>query len=424
MRILYVGELAPHTRCAQRARALLDLGHQLLPLSLLRERLDGRPQQLGLPARLAHKLGYPLDQVGLNRALLESIETQRFDLLWIENGRPVRPEVLLQVRQLQPELPLLLFSEDDIYLPHNRSRYLEQSLPIYDLVVTTKRRHVERGELASLGVQQVHYEPKGFDPELFRPLVLSPEERQRFDARLCFVGTFEEPRFAACLALARAGLPVRVFGNGWEQARGRHPQLHIEGRPLVGRDYVRAIGAADLSLGFLRRANRDEHTDRSVEIPAAGGVLLAERSTEHQELFPEGQSALYFGNHQELIATARRALADPAGRAALARNGRQRCLELELSHQGVCGRILRALAKQSPSLSGAAAGADRLGADRLSAGRLEGPAPSLDAQQLETTRAALPSPPAPDRTLGQYSVHQSNALESAQQSSPGERRNS
>lgn len=412
MRILYVGELAPHTRCAQRARALLDLGHQLLPLSLLRERLDGRPQRLSLPARLAYKLGYPLDQVGLNRALLESIETQRFDLLWIENGRPVRPEVLLQVRRLQPELPQLLFSEDDIYLPHNRSRYLEQCLPHYDLVVTTKRRHVERAELASLGVRQLHYEPKGFDPELFRPLALSPEERNRFDARLCFVGTFEEPRFAACLALARAGLPVRVFGNGWEQARAGHPNLHIEGRPLVGLDYVRAIAAADLSLGFLRRANRDEHTDRSVEIPAAGGVLLAERSAEHQELFPEGQSALYFGNHQELITTARRALLDPAGRAKLARAGRQRCLELELSHQGICGRILRALAKRSPAFNAAAAG--RGGA----------PVAGLDAQELETTRAPLPSPRDADRTLGQYSVHSSKALKSAQQSSPGEQRNS
>jgi spore maturation protein CgeB len=346
MRILYAGELAPHTRCAQRARTLRSMGHRLLPLSLLPERLDGKPAALSLSARLAHRLGYPLDQVGLNRSLLAAVEQQEFDLLWIENGRSLQPGVLSAVRRLRPTLPQVLLSEDDLFLRHNRSRFLDRTLPEFDLVVTTKRRHVDQGELARLGARYCHYEPKSFDPELFHPLALSSAEQAAFGAPLCFVGTYEEPRFEACLALARAGLPVRVFGNGWERARAEHPNLRLERRPLVGRDYVRAIAASDLSLGFLRRANRDEHTDRSVEIPAAGGVLLAERSAEHLELFPEGQAALYFGDTGELIQTARRALADPRLRHTLAWAGRQRCLELNLTHLGACQRILAALASR------------------------------------------------------------------------------
>jgi spore maturation protein CgeB len=354
MKILYVGELAPSTRSAQRARALRALGHRLTPISHALESLDGRPPAATLLERACYRLGWPLDLAGLNRQLAAALEQGPYDLLWVECGRTLWPATLAELRWRAPDLPALLFSEDDLFLRHNRSRFQSACLPLYDLVVTTKRRNLVDGELARLGARRVHYEPKSYDPELFKPREVSPAERRAFGAPIGFVGSYEEPRAEALVALAEAGLSVRVFGNGWQRLRGAPRQLCLEGRPLLAREYALSIAASELSLGFLRRKNRDQHTDRSIEIPAAGGLLLAERSSEHQELFAEGREALYFAGAEELVEVARAALADPKRSAAIRRAGRQRVLELDLEHRGACTRILAALAAACGPTSAAA----------------------------------------------------------------------
>lgn len=371
MRILYVGELAASTRCAQRARALRALGHRLTPISHAVESLDGRPPPASLAARLCHRLGWPLDRAGLNRQLSAALELNEFELLWVECGRALWPSTLRELRRRAPAMRALLFSEDDLFLPHNRSRFQSGCLPLYDLVVTTKRRNQERGELASLGARRVCYEPKSYDPELFRPREPSPAERQALGAPILFVGSYEAPRAAALLALAQAGLGVRVFGNGWQRLRRVPSALRIEGRPLLAREYALAIAASELSLGFLRHQNRDQHTDRSIEIPAAGGLLLAERSAEHLELFAEGREALYFADDRELVEVARAALAQPERCAAIRGAGRQRVLTLGLDHRGACQRILASLFGSADPSSPAAAPAPAAGALLATEARLE-----------------------------------------------------
>jgi spore maturation protein CgeB len=124
---------------------------------------------------------------------------------------------------------------------------------------------------------------------------------------------------------------VRIWGNGWTDKIGVHPNLRVEGKPLVNTDtelrYTKGICSTRINLGFLRKMNRDLQTARSVEIPACAAFLLAERTDEHRRLFDEGREAEFFGSNEELLTKTRYYLDNESERSAIGRAGHQRCLK-------------------------------------------------------------------------------------------------
>jgi spore maturation protein CgeB len=274
---------------------------------------------------VGHHLGRPPDLFGANRALLRSVANERFDVLWVDRGREIRPGTLRELRRLAPGLRMLSFSPDDMLSRHNTSVAYRACIPLYDLHVTTKSYNV--AELRALGARDVHFIDKGYDPAVHRPLELSPAERERFACDVGFVGYFEEDRASLMLRLAQAGVPVVVHGPRWSALAHAHPNLIIRGGYLDGDDYARAICATRINLGFLRKSARDLQTARSVEIPACTGFMLAERTDEHRRLFEEGVEAEYFAGFDELLAKCRHYLGHERERAAIAAAARRRCIE-------------------------------------------------------------------------------------------------
>jgi spore maturation protein CgeB len=225
--------------------------------------------------------------------------------------------------------------------PDNTSSGWQRCISLYDLHVTTKSFNV--AELPALGARDVFFVDNAFDPETHRSLDLGEAERRRFAADVGFVGTFEPERAETMLALARQGVRVTVHGGRWERFRGRHENLVIRGEVLDGLDYARAVNATKINLGFLRKAYRDLQTTRSIEIPACGGFLLAERTDEHRRLFAEGIEAEFFASFDELHAKIAHYLGHEEERRRVAAAGRRRCLTGGYSNAERLESVLRHL---------------------------------------------------------------------------------
>jgi spore maturation protein CgeB len=246
-----------------------------------------------------------------------------------------------------------------MFNPRNQSRQWRACLPLYDLHVTTKNHNVP--ELRAAGARAVYHVDKAFDPLVHRPMPVTPGVRERLGGDVGFVGWPEASREASMLHLARHGVPVRIWGP-WGRLRPRHPGLRVEGRPLWSDDYASALSAFRINLCFLRKVNRDRHTTRSVEIPACGGFMLAERTEEHLALFEEDREAVYFSSDDELLEKTLWYLAHEDERVRIAAAGRRRCwtggytyerrLEQVLAH--VASRDLRGAGGGDPPRAAAA----------------------------------------------------------------------
>jgi spore maturation protein CgeB len=322
-----VGGYDGNNTSVHRVRALESLGADV-------EVVDTAADEASALGRLRYRIRHHLFLRGLPVAVpdlthgaeraLAAARRRHYDIVWLEKALTIGPDRVSELRRLCPRAKIIGFSPDDMCRRHNQSRQFVEALPHYDWFITTKAQ--TQSELVRLGCRNVVVIGNGFDPEAFRPVSVPPGEIERLGGDIGFIGSYESSRAEAMLELARAGLSLRVWGNGWRALSRAHPKLRIENRALGFEDFAKACSAFKINLGFLRKLNDDRQTTRSVEIPACGGFMLAERTSEHLAMFEEGREAEFFEGTEELLAKCRQYLSDDTGRAAIARRGHERCL--------------------------------------------------------------------------------------------------
>lgn len=320
MKALYQGPMWPGSTTLQRCQAMATLqGVEVTPL----DSRAGRPtaQRPSLYRRVRGRLRWPVDDRGENDELLETAARERANVVIIEASQVIQRETLRKLRRLGVST-LAYYTPDDIVAWHNLTWPLRLTFPEWDVFFTTKTFNVS--ELAARGVRRPVLIGKAFDPALHRPMTREEvgEDFERWD--IVFVGTFERERCASINRLARCGMRVVVYGNGWSRSL-LSPGVDLR-PPMLGPDYARALHTGKIALCFLRKLNRDRITQRTMEIAAMRRPMLAEKTDEHDEHFIDGAEYVGFADDEDLAAKAMLLLTDSDRRFRLAREGRERCL--------------------------------------------------------------------------------------------------
>jgi spore maturation protein CgeB len=322
MRMIYQGPLWTGSTALQRAAAFRHcLGNDLVILD--DNRRITRPKVLARFVRGAlWRLGYPTDLHRSVERLTAAILEHRPDVVFVDSSQQISRAPIQRWRVMHPA-KYVYYTPDNIVARHNRSRWLLSSLSEWDLVFTTKRFNV--AGLSAMGVRRPTLIGKAFDPDLHRPIHQDEvgREYERFDA--VFLGAYEPIRWQAVKALSSAGISVLVCcADNWPR---RGVPANVELRPLAfDRDYVRALHLGKFALGFLRHLNEDQITQRSVEITAAGRPMLAEKTSEHDLHFVDGEEYVGFRDIPHLVDQAKKLLSDPERRLRIGQAGRIRCL--------------------------------------------------------------------------------------------------
>ena len=334
--ILYVGPLLGTS--LHRRDAFLRLGHRvqtieprrLLPRSPWVDRLEWHVSPRLLGAMVERRL---------DRLLTDAT----FDLAFVDNGSLITPR---SVRRLRRHCRRVVnFNHDDPFGRRDGVRFsaYRAALAEYDLVVVVRPPNVD--EARRLGAREVLLHPMVSDDVAHAPRPLTEAIRARWSSDVAFIGSWMPERGPFLLDLVRRGVPLAIFGPGWSRAP-EWPELAARHRAdyLDGDDYAHAVQCAKISLGMLSKGNRDLHTTRSMEIPALGSLLCAERTEEHRRFYREGVEAVFWADSAECATVCHDLLADAPRRLAIAAQGQQRSRANGYTSENLIRTLLEAVA--------------------------------------------------------------------------------
>ena len=290
--------------------------------------------------KIRYKLRIPVDTYEINQKLL-NYDLSDINVVFVVKCNELYPSTLKKIKEKNLTLKLVNWSLDDMYAWHNRSIFYTLAIKYYDLIVTTKSYNVQ--ELSLLGAKNVKYLSQAYSNNIHTPQLCS----DNYKHEVVFIGYPEKERIKSVLFLADNNIRIDIYGypEAWRKQEYdiRHNNIIIHKEFLEGKDYSKALSCAKISLCFLRKANRDQHTSRSIEIPACKGFMIAERTQEHLDLFEEDKEVVYFDNNEELLKKVQYYLKYENIRKQISENGYKRCLSSGYSYDDMVSKILKVL---------------------------------------------------------------------------------
>lgn len=317
MKLLFVGPLWDGSTAKHRCDAFRSLAG-VTTISV--DSLD-RPAKASVLDRIRHRLKLPKDKTQLNRRVLDAVSKHRPEFVFVDSSRVLSRSTIRNVKR-DPGCVVAFYSPDDVSQSHNSSRQLESCDRLWDVFFTTKSFNVS--ELTARGVRKPVLIGNAYAPHVHRPYSREEvgSEHEVFD--VVFVGTCENARLGSLNALAAKGFSVVAYGNGFD-GRAMHHKISLR-PPAYGEAYARALHTGKVALCFLRRLNRDRITTRSIEIPACGRPMIAEKTDEHDAHFLDGVEYVGFTDDEGLNVAVKALLVDTRARQNVADRGRMRCL--------------------------------------------------------------------------------------------------
>jgi spore maturation protein CgeB len=337
--ILYVGRNCGTSR--HRASALRRLGHEVFiinPATLL--------PRVPLAASLTWQTGGFFFESYIRRQLLASLPNTRFDLVFVDCGELVGPALVSELKNRFGAI--VNYNIDDPYGGRDglRWRLYLSAARLYDLIVVVRECNIP--EAFAAGARRVLRVHMSADEIAHAPRPLNDGDLRKWSSEVSFIGTWMPERGPFMVRLIALGVPLSIYGNRWHKAREWHLLRPFWRGPGLSDDrYAKAIQCAKVNLGLLSKGNRDLSTTRSFEIPSLGGVLCAERTTEHARLYAEDEEAVFWSSPEECAAKCMQLMGDEEKRKNIAVSGRHRYLRNEITNEHVLSRILGDLSGQA-----------------------------------------------------------------------------
>ena len=310
MKIVFVGSLKSQSASsAQRLWALQQCNEEVFVI----DRSKHAPKlgrYAGYAAKILKHPGLMYNVTAIGKHLIELCESVKPDLVWIEWATDLEPEVLMRIKNLDPRPLLVSLQDDNPWGERHGDAWIWKKYfkiaHLFDLHLVKRNSDVKN--LQALGAKQCRLWRHGVYSPLFHPPVVPVPKKYP----VSFVGTCIDGRAKLVEYLLVNKIPVHVFGNRWVQRSNLPQRFPANFHPAAeGEAYVNVIHQSQICLGLVSHSHNDEWTMRTYEVPGCAGLLLAERTAVHEELFAEDVEAAFFSDPKDCLLKLQTLLLNP-----------------------------------------------------------------------------------------------------------------
>ncbi len=266
----------------------------------------------------------------LNKALLAHCEKEKPEAIWVFKGVEIFTETLSKLRK--KGFFLLNYNPDHPFVRTSVShggKNIAESIPLYHLHFSYRLDLVEHFKTHYMIPSE--WLPFGYElPNAVYDEIVKEKEINR----LCFIGTPDKERSAMLCELARQGYPIDIYGQNYQDKKKLLACANIRLHDVVlGIAFWKKIRQYRVQLNFLRLHNIGSHNQRTMEVPAAGGILLTPDSEEQRMFFDEGKEMFFYHSTNNLMENIEHLLNKaPDEIAELRYAGRKRSVESAYSY--------------------------------------------------------------------------------------------
>jgi spore maturation protein CgeB len=258
----------------------------------------------------------PLEWWSFNRKIVSQIKEFNPQIVLVTGIFPLTNEVFDICSQRGAYI--VNYLTDYPWNPNHRSELFLSNLKKYDLVISTKTKILS--ELIKYEIKKVYFLPFGYDHFLcHQPVNISQVDRDSFTADISFIGVADSERIPLLDAISSLnGLNLKIYGTAWDKLNLKKWQK----LPAVFEHEFRlAIYFSKLSLGIVRKRNKDESTMRTFEIAACGGCGIYEDTQEHREILAGYPEYGFFSSPEDLANKCKWLLENPVEREEMRKIG-------------------------------------------------------------------------------------------------------
>jgi len=295
-------------------------------------------EKLTIPQRIINRLFPSLFYLKINKNLLEQVDRFQPDIVWIFKGMETFPSTLEKIKK--KGIKLVNYNPDhpfDYISKSSGNNNVLRSISLFDLHICYSKKIAKDLEQKFPGTQTA-YLPFGyaFSDEVYESIIEIREVR-----KTCFVGYGDKERADFVRYLIKNDVEVDVYGQKWNTFFPT-PVKGLKVFPAVyGTDYYSMLRKYRVQLNIMRSHNKDSHNMRSFELPAVGGIMLVEDTSEHRDFFEPNQEIFLFSSKEDAIKKINSILnlsEEEANRIRL--NARQRSVKSNYSYEGRTNEFL------------------------------------------------------------------------------------
>ena len=220
----------------------------------------------------------------------------KYDLIFIVTGELVGKNLLKYFKKNNSKLIFLCLDNPFFNSDGNKWLLTLPSLRLYDLIIFQQRNRIKYAKKLKLKYALL--------PPLYNKHIHTPqhkiEQKRKYKRDILIVGTWFYDRGVFVKKLINFGLRPEIFGNDWHKDKDySFLKKYIKGKGILGNDYSKLIFYSKITISLPNTHNDDDITNKSIEVPAIGSMLLTNNTKSHRDIFKIPKEAILFKNPRD-----------------------------------------------------------------------------------------------------------------------------